>query len=80
VKDRTAYKAGEYCICVKCNTRMPHRRGVPCRDNKCPNCGRTMFREGGYHHQLFLEKEKKKEEQEKNKKGEGASDGNHDQK
>jgi len=39
-----------------------------------------MFREGGYHHQLFLEKEKKKEEQEKNKKGEGASDGNHDQK
>jgi len=37
---------------------MPHERGIPCRENKCPNCGKIMFKEGSYHHQLYLKKMK----------------------
>jgi len=50
------YKENEYCICVHCNTRILHERGTPCRENKCPNCGKIMFKEGSYHHQLYLKK------------------------
>ena len=52
------YKENEYCICVQCNTRIPHKRGIPCREIKCPKCGKIMFKEGSYHHQLFLKKMK----------------------
>jgi hypothetical protein len=45
-----------YCICVYCNTRLPHPKGEPCRDHICPQCGKRMMREGGYHHQLYLQK------------------------
>ncbi len=55
------YKPGETCICVKCDIRIPHRRGVPCREHTCPSCGRKMMREGGYHHQLYIEKKEKKD-------------------
>jgi uncharacterized protein len=48
----------EYCICVSCNTRVPHVENVPCRTQKCPNCGKTLLREGSYHHQLYLKKVK----------------------
>jgi len=60
---RSKFKEGEYCICVHCNTKIPHVRGIPCRENKCPNCGRTMFKEGSYHHQLFREKKNKKDKE-----------------
>ena len=53
---QSKYKENEFCICVNCNTRIPHLRGVPCRDNRCPNCGKIMFKEGSYHHQLYLKK------------------------
>lgn len=46
-----------YCICVKCGTKVLHKQGVPCRTSKCPNCGKTMLREGNYHHQLYLHKQ-----------------------
>lgn len=49
-------KEYDSCICVHCNTRIPHERGIPCRQNKCPKCGRIMFKEGSYHHQLYLKK------------------------
>lgn len=34
-----------YCICVKCNTRIRHQRGVKCTTLKCPECGHVMARE-----------------------------------
>lgn len=43
-----------YCICVNCNTRIPHTKGKPCRENDCPQCRKKMMREGSYHHQLYL--------------------------
>ena len=42
------------CICVHCNTTIPHAKGKPCRENDCPKCGKKMMREGSYHHQLYL--------------------------
>jgi hypothetical protein len=32
------------CICPNCNTVIPHKRGVPCFQTACPNCGRLMTR------------------------------------
>jgi len=34
------------CVCPKCGTVVPHRRGVPCTSRKCPNCGSPMTRKG----------------------------------
>jgi len=51
---------GGYCICPKCGKRVEHRRGTPCQEEKCPECGARMFREGGYHHELLKEKRAKK--------------------
>lgn len=30
------------CICFNCGTRIPHKRGVPCFEERCPKCGITM--------------------------------------
>ncbi len=35
----------EWCVCVKCNHRVPHRKGVPCRDIECPECDAKMVKE-----------------------------------
>ncbi|MCX6266183.1 MAG: DUF134 domain-containing protein [Bacteroidetes bacterium] len=43
-----------FCICLQCNTRIPHQPGVPCRENSCPKCEKKMIRENSYHHQLYL--------------------------
>jgi hypothetical protein len=32
------------CICAKCGTLVPHRQGVPCTQEKCPECGHVMAR------------------------------------
>jgi uncharacterized protein len=45
-----------YCICPHCNQRVPHQAGIPCRDLRCPECGKRMVREGGYHHRQIEEK------------------------
>lgn len=45
-----------FCICINCGLKVPHTRGKPCRETRCPNCGNTMLREGSYHHQLYLKK------------------------
>lgn len=49
-----------YCICIHCNHRMEHKRGTPCKDVVCPECGKKMIREDSYHHKLFKEKKEKK--------------------
>jgi hypothetical protein len=36
---------GGYCVCSKCGKKIPHRRGVPCYQEKCPECGQLMTRE-----------------------------------
>jgi hypothetical protein len=33
------------CLCPNCNHRVPHERGEPCMDRKCPKCGTRMVRE-----------------------------------
>ena len=51
--------SGGYCICPKCDHRVPHQRGRPCQQERCPECGAKMLREGGYHHQLLQDKRNK---------------------
>lgn len=53
---------GGFCLCPKCETRIPHRDGIPCQDERCPKCGARMLREGSDHHKLFLESRKRKAE------------------
>ncbi len=43
-----------FCICLHCNSKIPHQPGVPCRESVCPRCGKNMIRENSYHHQLCL--------------------------
>jgi uncharacterized protein len=45
-----------FCICLECNTKIPHQQGVPCKESMCPQCGKKMIRENSYHHQLYLKK------------------------
>jgi hypothetical protein len=47
---------GGWCVCIVCGHREPHRAGVPCREERCPKCGKAMLREGSAHHQGFLAK------------------------
>ena len=32
------------CVCPKCGFRVPHQRGIPCFQHKCPQCGTPMVR------------------------------------
>jgi len=58
---KQAMGRGGTCYCPKCDYRMPHRRGVPCQDERCPKCGAKLIREGGYHDDLIQKKRKEKE-------------------
>ncbi len=35
---------GQKCKCPGCGYEQPHTLGVPCGQNKCPECGQTMVR------------------------------------
>jgi len=48
-----------FCLCPKCGFKKPHQPGVPCREEKCPNCGSALIREGSEHHRLIEERKKK---------------------
>lgn len=30
------------CTCPKCAHKMPHKKGIPCSEEKCPKCGTIM--------------------------------------
>ncbi|MBN1446586.1 MAG: DUF134 domain-containing protein [Bacteroidetes bacterium] len=52
---------GGNCICPKCGKSVPHPQGVPCREMRCPDCGKVLLREGSDHHQQLEEKRKGKQ-------------------
>ena len=52
-----------HCICPKCQTKISHRRGVRCQEQRCPECGAKMLREGSRHHELLLQRRNAKERQ-----------------
>jgi len=33
------------CVCPSCGTKVPHQRGIPCYEMKCPKCGSRLTRE-----------------------------------
>ncbi len=33
------------CVCEKCGYKIPHERGIPCSNLKCPNCDINLKRE-----------------------------------
>ena len=35
---------GGECVCTNCGHTVPHQRGVPCYQMKCPKCGSPMTR------------------------------------
>ena len=47
---------GGNCICPKCEKVMPHERGTPCQEQRCPRCNAKLLREGSQHHKLYLAK------------------------
>ena len=34
-----------FCICEKCDYKVPHQKGAPCSTLKCPTCGISLKRE-----------------------------------
>ncbi len=52
--------SGGFCICPKCENKTSHHRGIPCQEEKCPECGAKLLREDSYHYQLLEEKKVKK--------------------
>ncbi|MGD1991665.1 MAG: hypothetical protein PVI59_00595 [Anaerolineae bacterium] len=37
---------GGSCVCPSCGHREPHVAGKPCYEQKCPECGTQMTRQG----------------------------------
>lgn len=48
--EREARGSGGWCVCMGCGHREEHRAGMPCREQRCPKCGKVMLREGSTHH------------------------------
>lgn len=54
MKDPLHLGPGGFCVCPKCGERIRHRTGVPCREERCPNCGGSMLRKGSSHYKLWI--------------------------
>ncbi len=35
---------GGFCVCPKCGATVPHERGIPCSQVRCPECSAAMTR------------------------------------
>jgi len=46
------------CICVKCGYTAPKKAGIPCMQEKCPDCGAVLMREGGSHYNQAVKQKK----------------------
>jgi NAD-dependent SIR2 family protein deacetylase len=53
---------GDVCVFPKCEARLRHRRGIPCQEERCPECGAKMLREGSEHYRQWLEKKEAREQ------------------
>jgi len=53
--ERQGLGARGNCICLKCGTKIPHHRGIPCLEERCPKCGAALVREGSPHHRQRVE-------------------------
>lgn len=42
---RGGFGGPQNCRCPKCNKVIPHQRGLPCTQMKCPDCGIAMIRD-----------------------------------
>ena len=40
---RVCGQPGE-CVCPECGTKTPHGQGIPCTQQKCPQCGTSMMK------------------------------------
>ncbi len=49
---------GGTCMCPACEETIEHKLGIPCQEERCPDCGAKMLREGSHHHKLWLEKKR----------------------
>jgi predicted DNA-binding protein (UPF0251 family) len=49
-KYQIEFGKGGFCICLKCEVRLTHETGVPCKKVDCPKCGRKMIRENSFDH------------------------------
>ncbi len=45
IEDASGKGPSGYCVCEKCNYKIPHQRGIPCSKLQCPNCGINLKRE-----------------------------------
>lgn len=52
-----------FCVCPKCAFKKPHQAGVPCLEERCPNCGSALIREGSEHDRQIKQRMKKKKEE-----------------
>ena len=48
---------GGFCICPKCGEQIEHQHGIPCQEEKCPECGAKMLllieESGDYYFRMY---------------------------
>jgi len=69
IKRRYEMGSGGECFCPKCGDHVPHTRGRPCQEERCPQCGAKMMRKGSYHHELLEKKRAETKQKDQTKSG-----------